>query len=166
MLSKLHEKINSIIPIQGVADNGDGTYRIDYTLEPTEEQLVLINNVVFGFPLDIAKEEKLKQIDIEWSNLEKIGWNTGLPQGHLGITPNDVALISGAFALAKEAANLDLPIPSLVTIENNELSFNTITEMLQLMLLYGQARSQMSTQIAAKRKAVQNALTVEELEAI
>jgi len=35
--------------------------------------------------------------------------------------------------------------------------------MLQLMLLYGQARSQMSTQIAAKRKAVENALTIEEL---
>ena len=64
MLSKLHEKINFIVPIQGVADNGDGTYRIDYTLEPTEEQLVLINNVVLGFPLDIAKDEKLKQIDL------------------------------------------------------------------------------------------------------
>ena len=134
--------------------------------EPTEEQLVLINNVVLGFPLDIAKDEKLKQIDLEWENLEKIGWDTGLPQGHLGITPNDVALISGAFALAKEAANLGLPIPSLVTIENNELSFNTITEMLQLMLLYGQSRSQMSMAIASKRKAVENALTIEEVEAI
>jgi hypothetical protein len=46
------------------------------------------------------------------------------------------------------------------------LSFNTITEMLQLMLLYGQSRSQMSMQIASKRKAVENALTIEEVEAI
>jgi hypothetical protein len=166
MLSKLHEKINLIVPIQGVADNGNGTYRIDYISEPNEEQIVLVNNAISNFPLDIAKDEKLKQIDLEWINLEKTGWDTGLPQGHLGITPNDVALISGAFALAKEAANLGLPIPSLVTIENNELSFNTINEMLQLMLLYGQARSQMSTQIASKRKAVENALTIEEVEAI
>jgi len=116
--------------------------------------------------LSQAKARKLQSINNEWLNLERIGWDTGLPQGHLGITPNDVALISGAFALAKEAANLGLPIPSLVTIENNELSFNTINEMLQLMLLYGQARSQMSTQIASKRKAVENALTIEEVEAI
>jgi len=116
--------------------------------------------------LSQAKARKLQSINNEWMNLEKIGWDTGLPQGHLGITPNDVALISGAFALAKEAANLGLPIPSLVTIENNELSFNTITEMLQLMLLYGQSRSQMSMEIASKRKAVENALTIEEVEAI
>jgi hypothetical protein len=116
--------------------------------------------------LSQAKARKLQSINNEWLNLERIGWDTGLPQGHLGITPNDVALISGAFALAKEAANLGLPIPSLVTLENNELSFNTITEMLQLMLLYGQSRSQMSMQIASKRKAVENALTIEEVEAI
>ena len=116
--------------------------------------------------LSQAKARKLQSINNEWLNLERIGWDTGLPQGHLGITPNDVALISGAFALAKEAANLGLPIPSLVTLENNELSFNTITEMLQLMLLYGQSRSQMSMEIASKRKAVENALTIEEVEAI
>lgn len=166
MLIVLHEKINSIVPIQGISDNGDGTFRVDYIEEPTAEQLILVNQVIIDYPLIVLKKQKLEQIDSEWAELEKTGWDTGLPQGHLGITPNDVALISGAFALAKEAANLGLPIPSLVTIENNELSFNTITEMLQLMLLYGQARSQMSTQIAAKRKAVENALTVEELEAI
>jgi hypothetical protein len=117
-------------------------------------------------PLSQAKARKLELINSQWIALEKIGWDTGLPQGHLGITPSDVALISGSFALAKEAANLGLPLPSLVTIENNELSFNSITEMLQLMLLYGQSRSQMSMEIASKRKAVENALTIEELEAI
>lgn len=116
--------------------------------------------------LSQAKARKLQEINSQWTALEKTGWDTGLPQGHLGITPNDVALISGAFSLAKEAANLGLPLPSLVTIENNELSFNSITEMLQLMLLYGQSRSQMSMEIASKRKAVENALTIEELEAI
>jgi hypothetical protein len=117
-------------------------------------------------PLSQAKATKLLLINSQWAALEKTGWDTGLPQGHLGITPSDVALISGSFALAKEAANLGLPLPSLVTIENNELSFNSITEMLQLMLLYGQSRSQMSMEIASKRKAVENALTIEEVEAI
>jgi len=116
--------------------------------------------------LDEAKSNANNRINSDWFQIEAQGWDTGLPQGHLGITPDDVALISGAFALAKEAANLGLPIPSLVTIENNELSFNNINEMLQLMLLYGQARLQMSTQIAFKRKAVENATTIEELEGI
>ena len=114
--------------------------------------------------LSQAKARKLQSIDNEWLNLEKVGWDTGRPEGHLGITPSDVALISGSFALAKEASSLGLPIPSLVTIENNKLSFTNITEMLELMLFYGNARSQMSIEIAAKRKAVENALTIEELE--
>jgi hypothetical protein len=130
----------------------DGTWKLNYSL--------------VNISLEQAKQNKLQSIDSEWAELEKTGWDTGLPQGHLGITPSDVALISGSFALAKEAANLGLPLPSLVTIENNELSFNSITEMLQLMLLYGQSRSQMSMEIASKRKAVENALTIEEVEAI
>jgi len=130
----------------------DGTWKVNYSL--------------VDISIEQAKQNKLQSIDSEWEKLEKTGWDTGLPQGHLGITPSDVALISGSFALAKEAANLGLPLPSLVTIENNELSFNSITEMLQLMLLYGQSRSQMSMEIASKRKAVENALTIEELEAI
>ena len=56
--------------------------------------------------LSQAKARKLELINSQWAALEKTGWDTGLPQGHLGITPNDVALISGAFSLAKEAANL------------------------------------------------------------
>lgn len=166
MLSYIHNEISKIISIEGISKNFDGTITVQYKDEPTQNQLEKINQVILEFPLNEKKHEKLKQIDSEWKELERIGWDTGLPQGHLGITPNDVALISGAFALAKEAANLGLPIPSLVTLENNELSFNTITEMLQLMLLYGQSRSQMSMQIASKRKAVENALTIEEVEAI
>ena len=40
MLIVLHEKINSIVPIHGISDNGDGSFRVDYIEEPTEEQLV------------------------------------------------------------------------------------------------------------------------------
>ena len=44
MLIKLHEKIYSIVPIHGISDNGDGTYRVDYISEPTEAETVLVNN--------------------------------------------------------------------------------------------------------------------------
>ncbi len=162
MLSKLHEKINLIVPIQGVADNGDGTYRIDYISEPNEEQIVLVNNAISNFPLDIAKDEKLKQIDLEWINLEKTGWDTG--QGYyLGITPSDVALLVGVFSLAKEAAALGLELPDLISMANTPISFSTIQEMTLLLLQYGQARSNMASSFAARRKAVSDATTIEEL---
>lgn len=163
------------ITLSAIDDNNiSKTIRMPISIGSEDGSLIsrLINQAWNYIPdaepdeLSQAKARKIQSINNEWITLEKTGWDTGLPQGHLGITPSDVALISGAFSLAKEAANLGLPLPSLVTIENNELSFNSITEMLQLMLLYGQSRSQMSMEIASKRKAVENALTIEELEAI
>ena len=94
MLIVLHEKINSIVPIQGISDNGDGTYRVDYLAEPTAEQLVLVNQAIADYPLIVFKQEKLKQIDAEWVTLEQTGWDSG--QGFsLGITSSDVALLVG-----------------------------------------------------------------------
>lgn len=164
MLIVLHEKINSITPIQGVAENGDGTYRVDYIAEPTKEQLALVNLAIVEYPLTIAKTEKLKQIDTEWTALEKAGWDSG--QGfNLGITPADVALLVGVFSLAKEAANLGLPIPSIIAMNNATVNFTTISEMTILLLRYGAARSQMSESFAFKRRAVEAATTIEELNA-
>ena len=165
MLIVLHEKINSIVPIQGVSDNGDGTYRVDYVSEPTEEQLVLVNKAIEDFPLSLAKESKLKQIDAEWIEVEKTGWDSG--QGfNLGITSSDVALLVGVFSLAKEAAAMGLAIPSIIAMNNSVVNFETISEMTILLLRYGAARSQMSEEFAAKRRAVESATTVEELELI
>lgn len=162
MLIVLHEKINSIAPIHGISDNGDGTYRVDYISEPTEAQIVLVNKAIEDFPLSAAKETKLKQIEVEWSEAEKIGWNSD--QGyHLGITPSDVALLVGVFSLAKEAAALGLPLPSLISMANTPIVCTTIQEMTMLLLQYGQARSNMASSFAARRKAVADATTIEEL---
>jgi len=162
MLVLLHEKINAITPISGVSNNGDGTYTVSYITEPSEPQLLLINKAIEGFPLEIAKAQKLEQIGSEWSAFEKAGWDSGLGYS-LGITPADVALLVGVFALAKEAAALGLPIPSVISTTNTVISFTSIAEMTMLLLQYGQARSTMATVYAARRKAVEVALTVEEL---
>lgn len=161
MLIVLHEKINSIVPIQGISDNGDGTYRVDYISEPTEAEIVLVNKAIEDFPLSIAKEAKLKQIEAEWVEVEKAGWDSG--QGyHLGITPSDVALLVGVFSLSKEAAALGLELPHLISMANTPISFTTIQEMTMLLLQYGQARSNMASSFAARRKAVADATTIEE----
>jgi hypothetical protein len=112
--------------------------------------------------LSQAKARKLQSINNEWLILEKTGWDSG--QGYyLGITPSDVALLVGVFSLAKEAAALGLELPHLISMANTPISFSTIQEMTLLLLQYGQARSNMASSFAARRKAVADATTIEEL---
>ena len=112
--------------------------------------------------LSQAKAWSLQNINNEWLALEKTGWDSG--QGYyLGITPSDVALIVGVFSLAKEAAALSLELPNLISMANTPISFTTIEEMTMLLLQYGQARSNMASSFAARRKAVADATTIEEL---
>jgi len=112
--------------------------------------------------LSQAKARKIQVINNEWIALEKTGWDSG--QGYyLGITPSDVALLVGVFSLAKEAAALSLELPHLISMANTPISFSTIQEMTLLLLQYGQARSNMASSFAARRKAVADATTIEEL---
>lgn len=125
---------------------------------------LLLNFKPTATTLEAAKFLKLSQIQNAWNQQLKTGWNSG--QGRLGLTAEDVALISGAYSLAKEASVLGLPLPSLVTLENTVIEFASLGDMTQMMLMYGAARSQLSIQYAAKRKAVEEALTIEEVEAV
>ena len=62
-LTILHESIDNIVSIHGVADNSDGTYRIDYIDPPTPEQLDQVNSFIESWPLEKAKLEKLEEVD-------------------------------------------------------------------------------------------------------
>jgi len=126
----------------------DGVWKLNYSL--------------VNISLEQAKSNKLQNIEQEWGSLEILGWDSG--QGyHLGITPSDVALLVGVFSLAKEAAALGLELPHLISMANTPISFSTIQEMTLLLLQYGQARSNMASSFAARRKAVADATTIEEL---
>jgi len=126
----------------------DGVWRLNYSL--------------VDISLEQAKFNQLQNIEQEWRSLEILGWDSG--QGyHLGITPSDVALLVGVFSLAKEAAALGLELPHLISMANTPISFTSIQEMTLLLLQYGQARSNMASSFAARRKAVADATTIEEL---
>lgn len=158
----LHNLINKIVPIHGVADNGDGSYRVDYIDQPNAEQLQLVNSVLDSWPLEKAKLEKLETVDNEWQNTLNNGWTT--PYGwKLGITTQDVALLNGNFTLAKEASNLGITDPVFVIDTDGESHEFNLQDLTMLMLQYGQARAMLSSQDAAKRKAIKNATTIEEL---
>ena len=162
-LTILHESIDNIVSIHGVADNSDGTYRIDYIDPPTPEQLDQVNSIIESWPLEKAKLEKLEEVDEEWKTTLEAGWQT--PYGwSLGIDIADVALLNGNFVLAKEAASLGMTNPVFVVDRTGESHEFNLTDLTMLMLQYGQARAVLSSQDAAKRTAIKNANTIEELE--
>lgn len=162
MITKLYTLINDITPIHGIADNGDGSYRVDYITEPTAEQLNIVNVILASWPLEKAKLEKLELVDEEWSTTLANGWAT--PYGwKLGLDIQDVALLNGNFTLAKEAANLGVTDPVFVIDTDGEAHEFSLQDLTMLMLQYGQARALLSSQDAAKRKAIKNATTIEEL---
>lgn len=165
MLSVLHNQIEKIVPINGVSQNRDGTFDIFYVETPTDQQIVQVNQIISNWPLEKKKLEKLAKIDVEWNQTIAQGWNSN--QGFtLGLSANDVALISGVFALAKEAAALNLPLPQIIALDNTAISFNSINEMIQLLLQYGSARAQLSSVFASRRKAVENATSIEEVNGV
>ena len=126
----------------------DGVWKLNYSL--------------VNISLEQAKFNKLQNIEQEWRSLEILGWDSGQSYS-LGITPSDVALLVGVFSLAKEAAALGLELPHLISMANTPISFSTIQEMTTLLLQYGQARSNMASSFAARRKAVSDATTIEQV---
>lgn len=162
---------NYFITLNAVDDNNiSKTIRMPIDIGSGDGTLIsnLINRVWDYIPdaapdeLSQAKAKKLQAINNEWLALEKTGWDSG--QGfHLGITSSDVALLVGVFSMAKEAAALGLPIPGLISMANTPIPFATIQDMTVLLLQYGQARFGMAETFAARRKAVSDAATIEEV---
>jgi hypothetical protein len=161
-LNILHESIANILPIHGVADNGDGTYRVDYIDDPTQEQLDQVNSIIGSWPLEKAKLEKLEEVDEEWKTILEAGWETSYGWS-LGIDIPDVALLNGNFVLAKEAASLGITDPVFVVDTTGQSHAFNLADLTSLMLQYGQARALLSSQDATKRTAIKNATTIEEL---
>jgi len=135
------------------------------TSATTPEELKVVDPVteaMYISDLDKAKRDKLTEIDEAWKVTLNNGWQT--PEGwSLGIHTDDVALLSAAYALAKEAASLGSTDPVVISDTDSELHSLSVAEMTPLMLAYGAARSQLSGGDAARRKLVKDATTVEEL---
>jgi hypothetical protein len=140
--------------------------RIDNATTPEELKAIdPVSEIMSISEFDQAKLDKLQSIDQDWRVTLNNGWQT--PEGwSLGIHTDDVALLNGAFALAKEAANLGSTDPIVILDTEGEPHQLTLEQMIPLMLSYGQARSVLSANDAARRKAVKNATTIEELEVI
>lgn len=165
MLSDLHNKINDIVPIEGLSVNEDGSIRVDYIDLPNPEQYVAVNAILNNLEFEYAKINKLNEIELEWKETVKNGWETPLGW-RLGIDIQDITLLTGAFTLAKEASSLGITDP--VTIVDTEGSTHSLSlaELTPLMLQYGNARAALSANYANRKNAVKAATILEELESI
>ena len=121
-----------------------------------------VSEIMYISELDQAKLDKLTEIDEDWKVILNTGFET--PEGwSLGITTDDVALLNGAYSLAKEAAALGSTDPVTILDTNGEPHSLSVAEMTPIMLAYGAARASLSGADAARRKLVKDATTVEEL---
>lgn len=164
MLNILHEKINSIAEIISIEEITSNTFNIAYK-DPnsiTSQQQLEINNIVSSWPLDLLKINKLKELDKKWDStinngfLTQYGWS-------LGLSNNDVTLLTGAFLLGKEASSLNISQNTTI-IDVNGISHSiNINDLTILMLEYGQYRTQLSTEYANKKNLIQQSQSTEEL---
>lgn len=166
MLYHLFNKINTIFPICGITENEE-SIEVKYYEDnlPSESQLSTINEIVNFWPIQKLQINKLEALDNNWKIIIKSGWETG--SGYrLGIDISDVALLSGAFALAKEANSFGINDPiNIVDIQGQSHSMN-LEEFTLLMLQYGQARAALSNSYATIKQSINSASSIEELEAI
>jgi hypothetical protein len=166
MLNILLKKLQDIIPIKAIVER-NSTIDLEYLENntPSESQLLQISNIIDAWPLDKAKLEKINLLDESWKVKLKTGWQT--PDGYrLGIDISDVALLSGAFTLAKEASLIGMNDPvSIVDLEGNSHPLS-LQQLTVLMLQYGQARATMSNSYATIKKFILESQSEEEVEAI
>lgn len=166
MIDILHNQINNIVPIDGLSyNNTDHTYTIYYT-DPniilTNEQQILINNLLFSWPII---KEKIIKTEILNNNLQtklNSGWET--PYGwRLGLTNEDILLLNGNFMLAKEASLLGFSNNIFIIDKDNISHELTLENLTILMIQYGQARSLISVQYNQLLALINSSNSLEEL---
>jgi hypothetical protein len=164
MLKNLYEKIEKIVPIHGVVDFND-YIEVQYIDEPTTEQKEKVQNILNEWPLEKAKIEKIQNLDKKWQLKISNGWES-IYGWKLGIDSQDVALLTGSFMLAKEAQNMGISTPATIIDLEGDSHALSLEDLTVLMLAYGQARVTLSSEDAAERKAINEASSLQELNAI
>lgn len=72
----------------------------------------------------------------------------------LGMSMNDVTLLTGNYVLAKEAAALGAPIPPVIDRDGVAHQMESIEDLTALMLAYGQYRAQLSAEYSTRKAAL------------
>lgn len=167
MLNILHQKINDIVPIVGIEQLSDGSIHIEYvdSGSVTTEQYSQVNDMLNNWPLLEKKVLKLNLLDQKWQQqitdgfITTYGWK-------LGLSNNDVSLLTGAFLLAKEAYNLNLSSEAMIIDTDGISHILSINDLTLLMLQYGQYRTNLSSDYANTKNLINQATSIEILDNI
>lgn len=100
----------------------------------------------------IDKAAALKAVDAWFAEEIRKGFTT---QGgwKLGLSENDVTLLTGQFVLAKEADAAGLDLPPVIDTAGVPHQLD-LEDLIALMLAYGGHRASLSTEYAARKAAV------------
>lgn len=101
----------------------------------------------------IDRTTDLANLDFWFQNAINDGFATS-DGWRLGLSEQDVTLLTGQFVLAKEAAAAGLDIPAIIDKSGESHSFESIEELTALMLEYGQARAALSAEYASRKAAI------------
>lgn len=166
MLNILLDQLQSIIPIKAISEvNSVVSIEYNEDILPSQPQVDQINNLLSGWPLQKLKIKKIEILDNIWKERIKAGWQT--PDGYkLGIDVSDVALLNGAFTLAKEASNIGWTDPITIVDIDGQSHSMSLQDLTILMLQYGQARAILSGSYATLKQSINSCSSPEELESI
>ena len=115
--------------------------------------------------LENLKEQKLQQLEDYWNSKIIDGW-TSPGNWKLGLTINDVTLLTGAFLLLKEGVNLNLTSSTTIIDMDNVAHTVDLPTMTMLMLSYGQYRANLSNEYSSIKNQISEAIDENQLDAI
>ncbi len=101
----------------------------------------------------IDRTTDIANLDFWFKNVIDDGVTT--PGGwKLGLSDADVTLLTGQFVLAKEAAAAGFDLPPVIDKAGVPHLFESIEDLTELMLFYGQARAAISAEYASRKAAI------------
>lgn len=134
---------------------------VDEDSIPSQDSRVLTANfddqpcVVSVDPVLLAafmEPDPAEQVEVWFQSAVEEGFTSG--DVRLGLRTEDVSLLTGNYVLAKEAASMGLPLPAVIGSDGVVHQFDDIEDLTALMLAYGQYRSMLSAEYAAKKAAL------------
>lgn len=160
----LHELINNIVPIDGVAyDEVADSYRVDYQSTPTQQQIDDVNLVISDWPITDAKIEKIKEIDVDLNTTLDAGWTTSYGW-KLGLSTEHLRLLTAQFTEAKEL-DADGSTADISVIDTTYTPHNlSYSDFRTLILSYWSARRSIVDADSARRKVVEDATTLTQID--
>jgi hypothetical protein len=160
-LSSLHLHVSHFAAVSSISGQGDDmqSYTIDFEPQATEQERRAALIELLRWP---QTREQLKISGYNFNKLQQ-WFNEQIAAGYktsagftLGLSTNDVALLTGNYVLAQAAAGLGMPFPPIIDVYGQPHYMPNLETLTAIMLEYGQYRAGLAA-IFAERQAQLNA---------